>query len=142
MYSFETKVRVRYSETDKMGYCYYGNYAAYFEVGRVETLRSLGVSYKELEDRGILLPVSFMGVNYLQPAYYDEELKILTKIEEIGGAKIKFFYETYNNKNEKINFGETVLVFINASTRRPIRIPDDILEAVRRAELKNNENED
>ena len=75
----ETKVRVRYGETDQMGYCYYGNYAQYFEVGRVEALRSLGCSYKALEDQGIMLPVSEYNVKYKRPAYYDDELTIQTK---------------------------------------------------------------
>ena len=78
MFKSETKIRVRYAETDQMGYCYYGNYAQYFEVARVEALRSLGVTYKTMEENGIWLPVVDFSINYLQPAYYDEELTILT----------------------------------------------------------------
>lgn len=130
MYSFETKLRVRYSETDKMGYCYYGNYASYFEVGRVETLRSIGVSYKEMEDEGILLPVVSFEIKYIKPAFYDDELTVRTTIQEIEGVKIKFLYETFNNKNEKLNFGETVLVFVDAKTMRPMRAPVNIIKAV------------
>ena len=81
-----TTLRVRYSETDQMGYCYYGNYAQYFEVGRVEALRSIGMSYKSLEDRGIMLPVSDFQVTYKTPAKYDDQLTIQTKIIELKGG--------------------------------------------------------
>ena len=76
MYKSEVKLRVRYAETDQMGYCYYGNYAQYFEVARVESLRSLGVSYKDLEDMGIILPVTHFQIKYLKPAFYDENLSV------------------------------------------------------------------
>jgi acyl-CoA thioester hydrolase len=72
MFVHDTQLRIRYSETDQMGYCYYGNYAAFFEIGRVETLRSLGVSYKELEDKGIMLPVLSYEVKFIKPAFYDD----------------------------------------------------------------------
>ena len=89
MYSFKTKVRVRYAETDKMGYCYYGNYATYFEIARVEALRSLGVSYKSLEDEGVFLPVSEFNIKYLKPAYYDDELTIHVFVKEIARGENK-----------------------------------------------------
>ena len=104
MYSFKTKVRVRYAETDKMGFCYYGNYATYFEIARVEALRNLGVSYKVLEDEGTFLPVSEFNVKYLKPAYYDDELTIHVFIKEMPGVKIKFTYETYNDKDENSTY--------------------------------------
>jgi acyl-CoA thioester hydrolase len=81
-----TEIRVRYGETDQMGYCYYGNYAQYFEVGRVETLRSLGMSYKSLEENGIMLPVLDFSINYNKPALYDDLLTIETTIVKIEGA--------------------------------------------------------
>ena len=96
MYEFNVRLRVRYAETDQMGYCYYGNYAQYFEVARVETLRSLGVSYKEIEDNGILLPVSDYQIKYILPAFYDEELNIKCVIKEISEFKIKFEYPLFN----------------------------------------------
>ena len=104
MYKSEVKLRVRYAETDQMGYCYYGNYAQYFEVARVESLRSLGVSYKNLEEMGILLPVSNYQIKYIKPAFYDEELTIVSYIMNLPSLRIFFKYETYNQKNEKINF--------------------------------------
>ena len=91
-FSTSTKIRVRYGETDQMGYCYYGNYAQYFEVGRVEALREVGLSYKEMETQGIMLPVSEYNVKYLSPAFYDDELIITTKIEELKGCRLFFQY--------------------------------------------------
>lgn len=128
MYTNEVKIRVRYAETDKMGYLYYGNYATYFEVARVESLRNLGIVYKELEDRGILLPVLNYQTKFIKPAYYDEELTIKTMIPEIPGARIHFDYEVYNAQNELINVASTTLVFLNQKTGKPSVIPDDVLE--------------
>ena len=85
-----SSLRVRYGETDQMGYCYYGNYAQYFEVGRVEALRNVGLSYKSLEETGVMLPVSEFKVKYKHPAKYDDLLLITTKIIEIKGARILF----------------------------------------------------
>ena len=129
-FSYNTKVRVRYGETDQMGYCYYGNYAQYFEVGRVEALRSLGFSYKELEDEGIMLPVSEYEVKYLRPAFYDDELTILTTIDQIDGARITFKYELRNADNKTIAKASTVLVFVNHQTRKPCKVPSSILTAL------------
>ena len=103
MYESEVDIRVRYAETDRMGYCYYGNYAQYFEVARVESLRSLGFSYKKLEDSGILLPVRDFSITYNKPAFYDDLLKIKSQIVELPAFRIKFRYKTYNQnrRNEK-----------------------------------------
>lgn len=135
-FQFTIKLRVRYSETDKMGYCYYGNYAQYFEVGRVETLRSIGMSYKEMEDEGIMLPVSEYKVHYKAPAYYDDELQITTKISEVKGARIFFDYEVRNEQNEVISTAMTVLVFVNKATMTPIPAPDHFMEKIAKYELK------
>src|SRR5688500_15027411 len=124
MFTSEVRLRVRYGETDRMGYVYYGNYAEYFEVGRVEALRELGLSYREMEDSGILLPVSDYSIKYLKPAYYDELLTIRTSIPEIPeGARLKFLYETYNESGAKLNFGETTLVFVKKESGRPVPAP-------------------
>jgi len=127
MYINKTQIRVRYSETDKMGYCYYGNYAAYFEVARVESLRNLNISYKELEDEGILLPVLDFSIKYYIPAYYDDLLSIECVITELPRSKIKFTYKTYNQNKECINFAHTTLAFINKKTRKPIRCPEKLI---------------
>lgn len=127
MISVETKVRVRYGETDQMGYVYYGNYALYYEVGRVELLRELGTSYKNLEDQGIMLPVMDLSVKYLRPAFYDDELTICTQVRTMPRARITFNYQTKNVDGVVLNEGETTLVFVEKSTMRPVRIPE-ILE--------------
>ena len=123
----ETKLRVRYGETDRMGFVYYGNYAVYFEVARVETLKSLGVSYKELEDTGIILPVLDYRIKYIKPAYYDDLLTIKTTIPEIPKARINFTYETYNQSEVLINKAETTLVFVNKDSMKPISAPELIV---------------
>ena len=134
-FSNQIQLRVRYSETDQMGYCYYGNYAQYFEVGRVEALRSVGMSYKEMEEQGIMLPVSDFKVKYKSPAYYDDLLTITTKITEVKGARIVFHYEIHNEKAVLIAEAETTLVFVNKSNMRPISAPEDFLEIIKRCSL-------
>ena len=125
-----TFIRVRYSETDQMGFVYYGNYAAYFEVARVEALRSLGVSYKLLEESGVLMPVKNFEIAYLKPAKYDEMIEIVTTIKEMPKSGILFEYESLNEKKEIINRAKTTLVFLDAARMRPIRVPQLIIEAL------------
>lgn len=121
-----TTLRVRYGETDQMGYSYYGNYAQYFEVGRVEALRELGMSYKSLEDRGVMLPVSHFEVNYKAPALYDDALQIITHVSELKGPRLIFNYEIYVNE-KLIATASTTLVFVAKETMRPIAPPDDFI---------------
>ena len=123
MFQYEHKLRVRYAETDRMGYAYYGNYATYFEVARVEALRDLGISYKELEDDGFLLPVAEFNVKYLKPALYDDELRILTSIKEEPGVRIRFEYSVFNQNGDELAKAETTLVFVSAEHGRPIKPP-------------------
>ena len=130
MYSFETKIRVRYGETDQMSFVYYGVYAQYYEVGRVELLRSLGLSYKEIEAMGFALPVVNMNIKYMKPAFYDDELTIRTTIKELPSAKITFYYETLNEKGELLNVGEVILVFINKKTGKPCFAPEVIMNKI------------
>ena len=124
MYISETKLRVRYGETDKMGYSYYGAYATYFEVARVEAMRQLGMSYKVMEESGVMLPVLDLQVKYIKPAFYDEELTIKTYIKEIPKVRIHFEYEVYNEKQELINKANTTLVFIDMKSNRPCAAPN------------------
>ncbi len=119
MFEHATKIRVRYGETDQMGYMYYGNYAQFYEVGRVEMLRSLGLTYSGMEQSGIMMPVLEMNCKYLKPALYDEEITVKVILEKMPGIRIHFKYELFNEKNELINLGETLLVFINMKTNRP-----------------------
>ena len=113
MFRNETKIRVRYSETDQMGYVYYGNYAQYLEVGRVEWLRSFGISYKSMEDSGIMLPVTKMSINYLLPAKYDDLLTIVTRLKKNPLVKIIFDFEIFNEQKELLTTAEVTLVFID-----------------------------
>ena len=126
MFQSTTKVRVRYAETDQMGYCYYGNYAQFYEVARVEGLRKLGISYKDLENQGYLLPVSDFSVKFILPAFYDEELLVKCTINEIPKFKIKFKYEIHNINGDLINFGSTTLVFVDKKTKKPVNCPNSL----------------
>ena len=129
-YTNKYYVRVRYSETDKMGYCYYGNYASFLEIGRVESLRSLGISYKSLEDNGIMLPVSEFQIKYFSPAYYDDMLLIETKITAIEGVRIYFDYFIYNDNQKLIASAMTILVFIDAISKKPVPPPKELLSII------------
>lgn len=120
----ETKLRVRYGETDQMGYAYYGWYAQYFEVARVELLRSLGTDYRTLEEQGVMLPVLEFKIKYLKPARYDDLLTIRTRVPEMPRARIRFEYETLNEAGELLNQGETTLVFVDKKTGRPCAAPE------------------
>ncbi|MBL0032484.1 MAG: acyl-CoA thioesterase [Bacteroidetes bacterium] len=123
MITNEINVRVRYAETDQMGYVYYGNYATYFEVARVELLRSVGFTYKKLEEEGIMLPVFEFSIKYFKPAFYDDLLTIKTTLEYNKGARIRFHYEIFNESGSLLNKAETTLVFIDRTTNRPTIMP-------------------
>jgi acyl-CoA thioester hydrolase len=124
MYRSETTVRVRYGETDQMGYVYYGIYAMYYEVARVESLRQLGLTYKEIEAMGIIMPVLENRSKFLAPGRYDEVLRIVTTLREKPSVRIKFEYDIFNSENTLIHRGETSLAFIDKLTNRPRRPPD------------------
>ncbi len=132
MYAHETQIRVRYAETDQMGYVYYGNYSTYYEVARVEALRSLGFSYKELEESGIIMPVLENKSKYIRPALYDDLLTVRLSIKERPATRMTFSYEIYNEANTLIHIGETILVFVNSSTGRPCQAPQHLLELMER----------
>lgn len=127
MYQAETQVRVRYAETDQMGYVYYGNYAMYFEVARVEAMRSSGFSYKGMEDEGVMMPVLESNIRYLKPGKYDELLTIKTRIPSLPGVRIRFEYEVYNESNELITEGWTTLAFLKKDSHQPTRPPHNLL---------------
>ncbi len=126
MYISETKIRVRYAETDQMGYVYYGNYAAYYEVARVESLRQLGLSYRDLERDGIIMPVFENYSKYLAPGRYDELLTVRVTIKKMPVVKIVFNYEIFNETGDLINIGETRLGFIDQDSGRPRKIPEEM----------------
>lgn len=124
MQQHKINLRVRYAETDQMGVVYHGNYAQYFEMGRVEWLRNKGISYKELEKSGIMLPVVSLTMNYRKPAVYDDELTVTTKLKYLGGVKIEFDYEITNQQGDLLTTAHTVLVFVDMQTKRPVAVPD------------------
>ena len=132
----KTSLRVRYGETDQMGYCYYGNYAQYFEVGRVEALRSFGMSYKDMENSGVMLPVSEFNVRYFAPAYYDDLLLITTKIIALKGPRLFFEYEIENENGKIISVASTTLVFVSKETMRPIPPSDDFMDLMQKHQIK------
>lgn len=130
MFSHEITLRVRYGETDRMGYAYYGTYAQYFELGRVEALRSLGFPYKRMEEDGVMLPVHDLQVKYHKPAFYDDELTIRTAIPAPPSVRIAFTYEVRNAAGVLLTEAATTLVFIDRATGRPMRAPVELLRAL------------
>jgi acyl-CoA thioester hydrolase len=126
-----TKIRVRYGETDQMGYMYYGNYAQFYEVGRVELLRSLGMTYESMEASGIMMPVLELKCKYLKPALYDQEITVKVIIEKMPGIRIHFNYELYNEQEELINIGETTLVFVDMVKNKPCHPSQEFLNKVK-----------
>ncbi len=123
-------LRVRYGETDPMKYVYYGNYAEYLEVARVELFRTIGMSYDEIENQGIWLPVSDLKIKYIRPALYDETLEIHTFIKKIPGVRIEFEYEIFNSKNEKITEAATTLFFLDSISGKIIKCPDFLMKII------------
>lgn len=122
-------IRVRYGETDQMGVVYHGNYATYCEIARVEFFRELGIPYKKMEEQGIMLPVTELNLKFHQPAYYDELLTIKTTLREVPrGVRITFDYEIYNESEILLTTGFSILAFIDAKTRKPMRCPDYIIQ--------------
>jgi acyl-CoA thioester hydrolase len=122
----EHQIRVRYAETDQMGFVYYGNYGQYFEVGRVEFLRSRGYSYKQLEEDGVMMPVTSLKIQYKRPAKYDDLLTVKTCIKEMMHKRVLFQQEVYNEKEKLLTTGEVMLAFLDAQTMRPIDCPEGL----------------
>lgn len=128
MLSHQIEFRVRYAETDQMSFVYYGNYAAYFEMGRVELLRSIGTSYKALEESGVLLPVRDYSIRYIKPAVYDDLLKLTTTLTELPSLRIHFKYELQNEAGDLLCNAQTTLVFIDKTTNKPVMVPKSLKE--------------
>lgn len=132
MYANEISLRVRYGETDQMGYLYYGNYAEYYEVGRVETIRSLGMTYKELEEvHGIWLPVVSLESRFIRPAYYDDLLLLRTEIRRLPDQYITFHTEIFNERRKLVNTGRVRLCFFEAKSKKVAPAPEMLLERLR-----------
>ncbi|GAA4018188.1 thioesterase family protein [Hymenobacter fastidiosus] len=127
MYLHDTQIRVRYAETDQMGYVYHGNYAAFFEVARTEAFRHLGIRYKDLEADGVGMPVGEIRTRFRRPARYDDLLTVRLMLKQPAeGSRVLFEYEIYNEANELLTEGHTLMVFVSTATGRPVPIPTDI----------------
>jgi acyl-CoA thioester hydrolase len=132
MYTHDFQKRVRYGETDQMGYLYYGNYAQYYEIGRVEMLRSVGLTYKSMEEEhGILMPVMTLEMRFVRPAHYDELLTIRTSLRELPGKTIVFHVEIFNEKMKLVNGGRVKLCFVDTQTNKSINAPTYLVEKLR-----------
>ena len=131
MKSHKTFVKVRYAETDQMGVVHHGNYPQYLEIARLEWLDTLGISYKNMEQEGIMLPVYELNLKYIKPVTFDEKLTIETRLHEMPNVKIIFDYSVFNEQGELVTSATSVLVFMDSKTRRPTRCPEYILEKLR-----------
>jgi acyl-CoA thioester hydrolase len=130
MINHSISLRVRYAETDAMNFVYYGNYATYYEVARVELMRQLGLSYRAIEEMGIWMPVVDFHIQYFKPAQYDDEVVINVKVDEFPSSRMIFKYETLLD-GICINKGETTLVFVNAESKKPQRCPEILTEKIK-----------
>lgn len=130
MFTSESTIRVRYGETDKMGYLYYGHYPEYFEVSRTDMIRLFGLTYKEIEDHGIIMPVRSLKVDFKLPARYDDLLVVRSSLKELPVIKLDIDYEVINAQNQLICTGNTILAFVDIHTGRPRRAPDFFIQAV------------
>lgn len=128
MKSHNTFVKVRYAETDQMGVVHHGNYAEYLEIARLDWLSALGISYKSMEEEGVMLPVYELHFKFIKSAFFDDELRIETSLVKTPSVKIEFNYEVYNQDNQLLTTANTVLVFMNTKSRRPMKCPDYILQ--------------
>jgi len=132
MFSSETTIRVRYGETDKMGYLYYGHYPEYFEVSRTDMIRQFGLTYRKIEEGGIIMPVRSLKVDYKTPAYYDELLIVRSILKTLPLVKLDIDYEILNEKNQLVCTGNTVLAFVDALTGKPRRAPEFFIMAIKK----------
>ena len=129
MFTYETQVRVRYGETDQMGYLYYGNYALYYEVGRAEMIRSLGLSYQKMEKTlGVMMPVMSLQMRFVRPALYDELVTIRTTLRELPSSTITFHHELFNEKKKLLNGGSVKLCFVEMATNKTVGPPPYLLD--------------
>ena len=128
MFTTQTQLRVRYGETDPMGVVYHGNYALSYEIARTEALRQIDVTYRSLEENGIMMPVVNLTVNYKKPAKYDDLLTIKSFFKVMPTVKTIIDYEVFNEANELLCTGQTTLVFVDMKTNKMIRCPQNLME--------------
>lgn len=128
MKSHSSYVKVRYAETDQMGVVYHGNYAQYLEIARIDWLAAIGISYKRMEEEGIMLPVYELKLKFKKSARFDDELKIVTELLKKPGVRIEFGYKVYNQEGELLTEAETTLIFMDIQKNRPVKCPKNVLE--------------
>ncbi|MEO8854188.1 MAG: thioesterase family protein [Ginsengibacter sp.] len=129
MFTSKTQIRIHYALTDQMGFVYHGHYAQFYEIGRTEALRSLGLSYKEVEAAGVIMPVTEIHSRFIRPALYDDLITVVTTVKEIPlHHRIVFHSEIFNEKNELLNIGDVTLYFMDAKTMKRASIPEMIKE--------------
>ena len=131
MISFETKIRVEYHHTDQMGIVHHSNYVKFFEVARTEWLRAMGITYAEMECRGVMMPIVDVAVKYRNPALYDELISVTAFVDEAPMARMTFRYEVRGEDGREIATGSTTLGFIDSQTRRPQRAPQWLLDVIK-----------
>lgn len=133
MFTHNTQIRVHYALTDQMGVVYHGHYAQFYEIGRTDSLRSLGFTYKSIEASGIILPVIDIHSKFLRPARYDDLITVVTTLRELPvHHKIVFHSEIYNEQNELLNVGDVTLYFMEAKTMKRSEIPADLKEKLKK----------
>jgi acyl-CoA thioester hydrolase len=131
LFVYSHDMRSRYGETDKMGYVYYGRYMEYFEVARTEMIRAAGIPYRQLEERGFMLPVVESHIQYKLPILYDELMSVRVIIHDIPGVRLNTYYEIRTDNGNKLHtIGQVVLCFVDATTRRPVKAPDFFLSGI------------
>jgi acyl-CoA thioester hydrolase len=128
--TFDTQHRIRYADTDQMGVVYYGNYAVFYEIGRTELIRSMGISYSEIEKMGVFMPVIELNSKYIRPLLYDDIITIRTTLSEVPSASITFYHEIMNGQGVICNKGSVKLGFLNCDTQKPTRIPEILLHKI------------
>ena len=132
MFTHKTQIRIHYALTDQMGVVYHGHYAQFYEIGRTDSLRSLGFTYKSIEASGIILPVIDIHSKFLRPALYDDLITVVTTLRELPvHHKIVFHSEIYNEQNELLNVGDVTLYFMEAKTMKRCEMPEDLKEKLK-----------
>lgn len=127
MFTSETQIRVHYALTDQMGVVYHGHYAQFYEIGRGESIRQLGYTYKDIEAMGIIMPVVDIHSRFLRPAKYDDLITVKTTLKELPlHHKITFHSEIYNEQNELLNVGDVTLYFMEATTMKRCEMPEQL----------------
>ena len=131
MVNSEIKIQIRYDEVDQMGYVYHGNYAKYFHISRTELLNSIGICDRELEKQNIILPIIEMNIRYFKPIHYGETITVKTSLKEMPKTRLHFYHKVFDQDNKLINEAFSTMVFVDSTSRKPIKIPDNVLNKLK-----------